>query len=522
MDLRKSDSGNPSIGGKTTTSAFAPVCVEIGVCVQGLRPVSAPVGPGKPFKEETRTLLVFPHGAVVELAVPLVSDHRVELRRSDLDRRVQCRVACVRPRPNAKALVELEFTEPAKNFWESGKVQPAARESLIPAPTLPPRTPIAAEKPAVEALSLPQKETPPALAAQSLAHDSGSSQGTALAEDVLGIHEAPQRAERRLSLQAAAEAQGRAALAAPRTAAEIGVADSSQRPFGSRYVSPVASLAVEPTRRRRRVRAVVWLGVAAVLVLSVSAVATVYFPSQVFSPLEAELPAPAAPVPPPEAEEKAEPTVTATVTIQPEDAAAQAASQPSDEASRGLSKQVPPEVSGPPAIQAQSKLAKSPPPVRRSILDGPLSAPIVKHAEATPSEEAAPAVEILSGTIPASNPIGGLIGGEPRPLAVAESSVLPPKPSGISGQVRPPRLLKSFPPAYPLVARQRKMEGDVAVEATVDASGTVVKMRVVSGPAFFHQAALDAVRGWKYQPATLNGVTVSADVLVVLKFRIND
>jgi protein TonB len=99
--------------------------------------------------------------------------------------------------------------------------------------------------------------------------------------------------------------------------------------------------------------------------------------------------------------------------------------------------------------------------------------------------------------------------------------VQPPKPAAIGGRVKPPRLLKSAPPVYPPVARQRKMEGDVAIEATVDASGKVAATRIVSGPALFHQAALDAVRNWKYQPATLNDQPVSADVLVVLKFRIN-
>ena len=150
-----------------------------------------------------------------------------------------------------------------------------------------------------------------------------------------------------------------------------------------------------------------------------------------------------------------------------------------------------------------------------------MSAPIVKRPEVVASEEGAPTVEVLSKALPVNNSIGKLIGERSRTLPAAASSVEPPKPGGAGGQVKPPKLLKSFPPVYPPVARQRKMEGDVTIEATVDAAGNVARTRVVSGLAIFHQVAIDGLRNWKYQPATLNGQPVSADVLVVLKFRIN-
>jgi protein TonB len=45
-------------------------------------------------------------------------------------------------------------------------------------------------------------------------------------------------------------------------------------------------------------------------------------------------------------------------------------------------------------------------------------------------------------------------------------------------------------------------------------------MKVVSGPTLLHQAAMDALRQWKYQPATLNGNTVPMHLTVTILFRL--
>jgi protein TonB len=58
------------------------------------------------------------------------------------------------------------------------------------------------------------------------------------------------------------------------------------------------------------------------------------------------------------------------------------------------------------------------------------------------------------------------------------------------------------------------------VDALVDATGHVSSMHVVSGPALLHQAAMDALRQWKYQPATLDGKPVPMHLAVTLQFRL--
>ena len=77
-----------------------------------------------------------------------------------------------------------------------------------------------------------------------------------------------------------------------------------------------------------------------------------------------------------------------------------------------------------------------------------------------------------------------------------------------------------MPPSYPVLAKNQHVAGDVRVDALIDASGRVTTMKVVSGPTLLHQAAMDALRQWKYQPATLNGNTVPMHLTVTIQFRL--
>jgi len=66
-------------------------------------------------------------------------------------------------------------------------------------------------------------------------------------------------------------------------------------------------------------------------------------------------------------------------------------------------------------------------------------------------------------------------------------------------------------PDYPLRARQRGIEGWVAIEFTISAAGTVSEAVVIrSHPgSIFDSAAIAAVRKWKYQPQIVNGQPVA-------------
>ena len=83
-----------------------------------------------------------------------------------------------------------------------------------------------------------------------------------------------------------------------------------------------------------------------------------------------------------------------------------------------------------------------------------------------------------------------------------------------------PSSVSAVLPEYPLIAKNQHLEGDVRVDAVVDVNGRVTAAKAVSGPVLLQQAAVDAVRQWKYRPATLNGKPVPMHLSVTIRFRV--
>lgn len=74
-------------------------------------------------------------------------------------------------------------------------------------------------------------------------------------------------------------------------------------------------------------------------------------------------------------------------------------------------------------------------------------------------------------------------------------------------------------PGYPLLAKNQHVEGDVQVDAVIDVNGRVTAAKAVSGPVLLQQAAVDALRQWKYRPATRNGKPLPMHLSVTIRFR---
>jgi protein TonB len=74
-------------------------------------------------------------------------------------------------------------------------------------------------------------------------------------------------------------------------------------------------------------------------------------------------------------------------------------------------------------------------------------------------------------------------------------------------------------PDYPAVARQLKIEGSVELEAAVSAAGEVTKVQIVSGNAILTNAAVQAVKHWKFKPFTEDGKTIPVLAPITLNFK---
>jgi TonB family protein len=75
-------------------------------------------------------------------------------------------------------------------------------------------------------------------------------------------------------------------------------------------------------------------------------------------------------------------------------------------------------------------------------------------------------------------------------------------------------------PEYPEPARQAGVQGAVVLNAVVSREGTVTQLKVVSGPAALSEAALDAVRWWRYEPYLVNGQPVAVATTITVNFRL--
>jgi protein TonB len=94
----------------------------------------------------------------------------------------------------------------------------------------------------------------------------------------------------------------------------------------------------------------------------------------------------------------------------------------------------------------------------------------------------------------------------------------PPAQVPVGGKVQEAKLIHKVIPAYPALARTARISGTVHLSAIIGTDGTVRELKVMSGHALLIQAAVDAVRQWRYQPTTLNGQPVEVITTIDVNF----
>ena len=108
----------------------------------------------------------------------------------------------------------------------------------------------------------------------------------------------------------------------------------------------------------------------------------------------------------------------------------------------------------------------------------------------------------------------------PNVASLPVPTMQPEGPVKIGGNVKEPKLINSVAPVYPLTARSSGVQGDVVIDTTIDKSGNVVRVHVISGPAMLRPSALESLRRWKYEPSKLDGEPVEVQMQVTIKFRL--
>ena len=133
--------------------------------------------------------------------------------------------------------------------------------------------------------------------------------------------------------------------------------------------------------------------------------------------------------------------------------------------------------------------------------------------------------DFLTGPGNSDGPIGSIPGfsnglGTPQP---PPQKVVAPRPRTIkvSEGVEAALLSHRVVPRYPILALQTRTEGEVKLHAIISIEGAIRSLEVESGHPLLVQAALDAVREWRYQPALLNGQKVEVDTFITLIFHLD-
>jgi TonB family protein len=157
-----------------------------------------------------------------------------------------------------------------------------------------------------------------------------------------------------------------------------------------------------------------------------------------------------------------------------------------------------------------------------------LSIPSVVHT----IQEAPSAPVVAAGGVVGGVP-GGVVGGIPGGAlndvlhSNGTAPVLASTPAPAPKRIRVPtrmaeaNLVYDVAPKYPAEAGRERIEGTVVLMAVIGKDGTVQDVRVQSGLPVLAQAAIEAVKQWRYRPYLLNGEPVEVDSQITINFNLS-
>lgn len=183
----------------------------------------------------------------------------------------------------------------------------------------------------------------------------------------------------------------------------------------------------------------------------------------------------------------------------------------------------PPPPPPPPPPPAAVKIVKQ---VETDIVNNQLRTPtkIPKQVKIIQEEEAPPPSTGVVGGVPGGVPGGaanGVIGGiiSSTPVAVPKVAVQRVR---VSQGVTQGMKVHDVTPQYPQMAKIARVQGPVVLAAVIGKDGTIQGLRVVSSASpLLNQAAVEAVKQWRYRPYILNGEPVEVDTTITVNFTLS-
>jgi TonB family protein len=175
-----------------------------------------------------------------------------------------------------------------------------------------------------------------------------------------------------------------------------------------------------------------------------------------------------------------------------------------------------------PSRGASHFIPRKPQPTNYNVITQPAYIPI--HVQESPSDDA-PEISSGPGFGSANVPGGGsgpgefLLGGSNSGPAISiPPRAAPEKPRPMSEGVMEAALTHKVQPQYPGAARQMHLQGTVRLRAIIGKDGSVSELEVLSGNPILVQAAVAAVREWRYRPTRLNNEVLEVETYITVNF----
>ena len=74
-------------------------------------------------------------------------------------------------------------------------------------------------------------------------------------------------------------------------------------------------------------------------------------------------------------------------------------------------------------------------------------------------------------------------------------------------------------PDYPEAARPENLQGVIVLDVVVGRDGSVLEMHALNGPEMLAEAAMDALRWWRFEPYRVDGQPVVVETTVAVEFK---
>ena len=188
----------------------------------------------------------------------------------------------------------------------------------------------------------------------------------------------------------------------------------------------------------------------------------------------------------------------------------------------------PPAASGlpePQAAEPEAEQPAEPPPVEPPVTQ-PETVPTDAPAEAPPVEAPVVASSPADSLLPAGGPgrgsrEGGPWGDPDAPAGPSRGGGTGDTPVELDARMIRPVAIERVQPVYTEPARRARIQGFVILEATIDRTGRVTDVEVVKPLSFgLDESAVQAVRQWRFTPATLQGRPVPVYFRLTVHFRV--